>query len=54
MGPQIRDSLEIEPRRMGMPQNLRVSTCCVHKCGGVLLDPLLKPMVCPATRMDMH
>jgi hypothetical protein len=36
------------------PQNLCVSTCCVHKCVGVLLDPMLKPRVCSTTRMHIR
>jgi hypothetical protein len=54
-GTHIRVSLEIETRRVGMPpQKLCVSTCYVYKCGGVLLVPMLKPRVCPATRMHMR
>jgi hypothetical protein len=55
-GPRIKVSLEIEPRRMGMPPKL----VCVHKLstkewwGVLMLDPMLKPRVCPATCMHMH
>jgi hypothetical protein len=31
----IRVSLDVAPWRVGMPPNLCISTCCIHKCGGV-------------------
>jgi hypothetical protein len=54
-GPRIRVSLEIEPRRMGMPPKLVcVHMLCTQVWWGVLLDPMMKPQMCPATHMHMR